>query len=142
MRLRPEVRRFAEMMEAALRAHDSDRGVSWKTVPVSNLKNGLQAEIIELSEALERHFFYAAGGVEKTARRDQLLKECADVANFCMFLADRASLMTWSPRLGVLTDEEKDWAAIQWAEHNLQHLDPQTRDIVLAYMRTMRRKAK
>jgi len=128
-------------MELALRAHDKDRGASWKTVPIQQLWKGLQDEHHELGEAVERHFFYA-GEEAKNIRREQVLIEAADLANFCMFMADRADLMQWEPRTRELTEEERDWATIEWAEKNMAHEDERLQRVIMAFLRVLRRKTK
>lgn len=130
--LRPEVRRFAEVMEIALRKHDKDRGVSWKTVDLLDLRDGLDTEYDELTKELDRT-------VHKPQFGPALLKECADVANFCMFLADRRGLMQWSAPIGALTANERDLATVAWVRNNLNFEDQRTQSMFEALLRVIDR---
>jgi hypothetical protein len=77
--LRPEVRRFAERMEMKLRKHDADRQDGWKLMYDEDVWEGIERELAELKSVKCRC------GADAEARAD----ECADVANFLMFLASR-----------------------------------------------------
>ena len=76
IKLRPEVRRFAEQMEKVLRENDHKGG--WHNEHVYWLTQRLGDEHQELIHALIDHpdDIYA------------IVKECADVANFAMMVAD------------------------------------------------------
>lgn len=78
---RPAIRGFATFMEETLQKHDGEKGPrGWITHPdctVSWLLDRLQEEVTELSEA---YCDCDPGKVQK---------ECADVANFAMMIADR-----------------------------------------------------
>lgn len=79
--IREEVKWFAEQMESALAAKD-DRydGNSWLYVPDSFvLFSRLLGESDELMEAIS----------SPSMTKEQKIKECADVANFAMMIADR-----------------------------------------------------
>jgi len=76
LRLRPEVREFAEAMERKLRKNDAERGNSWKISPMSYLLERLEDEVRELRNAiLDGNTF--------------ILPEAADVGNFVMMIIDR-----------------------------------------------------
>lgn len=74
MNLRPEVQRFAELMELRLRANDHKPG--WKQDILPALFRRLQQEAAELDGAID---FGTA---------DEIAREAADVANFAMMIAD------------------------------------------------------
>lgn len=75
MKLRPEVRRFAENMERKLRKHDDDWGDSWRTMYNEDVWARIEGEMKELQEVLHDE-------VERVG-------EAADVANFLMFLVEK-----------------------------------------------------
>lgn len=85
---RPEVRNFADLMEAQLRANDHKPG--WKNDPAMDLIPRLREEAVELEEATNRHAKRIGWGDhwlgEDTSVR--VGKEAADVANFAMMIAD------------------------------------------------------
>lgn len=58
---------------------DWDR-YAW-TVPPSSLQQGLLSEVAELFEAVGAY-------QENSSLRNHIIEECADVANFAMFIAD------------------------------------------------------
>jgi NTP pyrophosphatase (non-canonical NTP hydrolase) len=73
-RWRPEVDAFADAMEAKLRANDHKR--HWRFLDMRTLSRLLTHEIEELRLAVER------------CDPEEVLREAADVANFCMMTAD------------------------------------------------------
>lgn len=79
MKIRPEVQWFAEQMEKKLQQNDHKK--HWSTLNQIHLFTRLHHEMVELREAI--------------AYRDpsEVVKEAADVANFCLFIADNAG--TW-----------------------------------------------
>lgn len=81
-RLRPEVRAFAEAMEAKLRENDHKGG--WKDDAASRLLRRLEEELDELRLALYN------GSLNGDDWRSIVLREAADVGNFAMMLADVA----------------------------------------------------
>lgn len=82
MKLREEVQWFAEKMETVLRKHDKTKGDSWKDTDFEDLHNGLIYEADELySEAMIR-------SDNPKPPNENVVKECVDVANFAMFIAD------------------------------------------------------
>jgi len=72
--VREEVKWFAERMEKVLKENDHKGG--WKGIGVLDLFWTLQDEVRELEAAL----WYGEGDV---------VKECCDVANFAMMIADK-----------------------------------------------------
>ena len=75
MKPRPEVRRFARVMERKLRKNDHKR--HWSKCDEEYLLRSLRNEMEELFDACE-------GGESDRA----VESECADVANFAMMIAD------------------------------------------------------
>jgi uncharacterized coiled-coil protein SlyX len=74
IKLRPEVRKFAELMELKLRDNDHKRG--WDCESYSYLFARLREEVEELTTAF-------GGGTD-----DEVAEEAADVANYCLMIAD------------------------------------------------------
>lgn len=97
MKLRPEVDRFAVLMEQELRANDHKPG--WKNDTLEALLVRALDEIQELREECATMRYNKemvdpearAGRVRLTAQR--IGKEAADVANFCMMVADVAGAL-------------------------------------------------
>ena len=107
LRWRPEVERFADLMEAQLRANDHKGG--WQDCAPHLLLMRMIEETSELLQELEPSrnaapAFYAAGAMlnaaanelrpygrflECKATPERLRRESADVANFAMMLVDR-----------------------------------------------------
>jgi len=82
--VRPEVAAFALLMERELAKHDDRDG--WKHVKIEWLFSRLLEEVEEVRQVLidlDRD----AGGIEGRAA-ERIGPEAADVANFCMFIAD------------------------------------------------------
>jgi NTP pyrophosphatase (non-canonical NTP hydrolase) len=85
--LRPELKTFVIQMEEEMRANDHKGKDGWKTYSESHLFAKLLAEIQELYEAMVK-----ARTVRETHRYiDDVISECADVANFAMMLADNVT---------------------------------------------------
>ena len=82
MRLRPEVRRFAEAMEAKLRQHDKARGDSWEHSSFPWLEGRLRHEMKEFRHALRERSY---GDLDDLKR---VRCEAADVGNFLMFIVE------------------------------------------------------
>jgi hypothetical protein len=92
--IRPSLMRFAEYMEAVLRRNDKKK--SWENCTYEYLLNGIERETKELREC----FWYPDGRselfgivgddflVSNRFTEDQVLSECADVANFAMMVFD------------------------------------------------------
>jgi len=90
--VRAEVIAFAKVMEAKLAANDGKGG--WHHETTGYLSRRLYQELEELSRA--RVSYEQASGkwprdLELVKRRrEELVEECADVANFAMMIADVA----------------------------------------------------
>jgi NTP pyrophosphatase (non-canonical NTP hydrolase) len=75
--MRKAVKKFAEAMEAKLKEHDADRGISgWDEYSPQYFLSRLLDEIEELSESLTLHTF------------DHAKREAADIGNFAMMIFD------------------------------------------------------
>lgn len=81
----PFVLAFAKRMEAKLakNRHKGDRE-GWLDMEPGDILSRVLDENVELGEAL-RSWYHVSSGSKEVA------DECADVANFCMMLADRVS---------------------------------------------------
>lgn len=84
LELRPRVAAFAQAMERKLRDNDHKRG--WVDDWPTDLMCRLQEEVDELQEVVERYEndTYPAS----VERKEEVLAEAADVANFAMMVAD------------------------------------------------------
>ena len=86
---RPEVRAFADLMEAKLRENDHKAG--WKGEDASDLFPRIAEEADELWRAMVRHSKRLSWGdawVMETDTVERIGREAADVANFAMMIAD------------------------------------------------------
>lgn len=80
-----EVRWFGEIMDDLLTENDHKPG--WKGEPMSYLLDRLEQEVEELKAELETRPEPATD--EAMGWRDRrIIKEAADIANFCMMIAD------------------------------------------------------
>ena len=91
--LRPEVAAFADAMERKLRENDHKGG--WRRCTRGYLLRRLATETRELRAALRRQERRLASARpldpgEAAALAAEALREAADVANFCLMLADDA----------------------------------------------------
>jgi len=75
---RPEVQRFAVLMEQVLQKNDRKGG--WKKMDDTDILRRIHQEILELDQEILRS--------STKVDREAAIKEAVDVANFCMFLAD------------------------------------------------------
>lgn len=81
---RKSVLRMAHLMEAKLREHDDDRGeTGWREESPRWVSDRLRGEMHELVRA-----FHGSGDGRRDLWLNRLMGELADVANFCMMLAD------------------------------------------------------
>ena len=76
--LRDPLARFAQAMQLVLEANDHKRG--WEHATTAYLLRRLKQELGELERALN----------DKTVTTARIIHEAADVANFCMMIADNA----------------------------------------------------
>ena len=88
--VRQEVWAFALLMERELAEHDDREG--WKHVKTEWLFSRLLEEVEEVRQVLIDLDRDAAGIQERAAER--IGPEAADVANFCMFIADVCGALT------------------------------------------------
>ena len=77
LQIRPVIHWFAVEMERKLRANDGRKG-DWRNVQTNELLDGLRSELRELVN------------MAYTGRVEDIVSECADVANYAMMIADRA----------------------------------------------------
>ena len=82
---RLSVRWFAEQMEKKL--IENDHKPDWKDSHLFDLMTGLADEAQELNGALRDFFIYGIATLE------EIIKECAEVGNFAMMIADNAKRM-------------------------------------------------
>jgi NTP pyrophosphatase (non-canonical NTP hydrolase) len=77
---------FAKLMEEQLKANDHKGG--WSDEDTDYLLGRLDEEVQELKDALVTYYFEIShrGECQKLAKN--VRKECADVANFAMMIAD------------------------------------------------------
>lgn len=92
LELRPEVRAFAELMEAALRANDHKPG--WKGDHPLDLMTRMRQEAGELGVEV-----VAGSRTSLEAWRARVGAEAADVANFAMMVADVCGALNFTARL-------------------------------------------
>jgi len=90
MKLRKELQWFAEEMEAKLRENDHKSG--WHGNTVRSLFQRLREESDEL--LVQSHPLQLDTIAETLSREDacELIRECADIANFAMMIADNIRL--------------------------------------------------
>lgn len=103
--LRPEVRAFAHLMEAQLRANDHKPG--WKRDDPTALACRAEEELAELKSAVENWSLSRVQGMDDIGRGADPLspaerakivgEEAADVANFAMMVADVCGALPATP---------------------------------------------
>ena len=101
--LRPEVRWFAEQMELQLQANDHKPG--WQNSSYSSLLTRLEQETKELEELMKEPW---------ADRKDEMVKECADIANFAMFLADNGHHLRANNPAPVFYPTHSDFNEAHW----------------------------
>lgn len=72
--MRPQIADFAAKMEQKLQKRDGYGG--WDHLPLDYLRQKLEAEVRELEISLQYE------------PADEVMNECVDVANYCMFIWD------------------------------------------------------
>ena len=77
--VRPVVQWFAQEMERVLKQNDHKSG--WQDMSLTEIMARLREESLELAIEVRRNDLNAGA----------IVKEAVDVANFCMFMADRAT---------------------------------------------------
>ena len=84
---RIEVRKFAEEMEKKLRENDHKGG--WTEEDLGYLHHGIMREAKELEELLVRYDMIGKVIFSLTPiKKRKIIRECADIANFAMMIAD------------------------------------------------------
>jgi len=81
--IREPLEKFAEQQELVLRDHDSKGERGWRKKTLKDLYAGLCIEVDELDDALDTY-----EDTPDDTERAELIRECCDVANFAMFIAD------------------------------------------------------
>lgn len=103
---RPEVRAFADLMEAQLKANDHKPG--WKGENPHAFWPRLSDEALDLADAMENYKF--RDGSDSDADHVAAIgKEAADVANFAMMIADVCGALS-TPTDQQPTEEERELA--------------------------------
>ncbi len=94
LKLRESVRRFAEQMELKLRENEHKGG--WQDDLPEDLIDRIDEEIAELRASVSDEFFTACQGPsqERQIARRRIAREAADVANFCLMVADVSDALT------------------------------------------------
>lgn len=104
--LRPEVMKFALLMETRLRLKDADKGQSWKTMGLHDLGVPMTSKAVQLERELD-------GLQHGRPLSVAVTKHTVDLANFCMMIADVA---------GALEDTDDNggagWAGLDQVLHN------------------------
>ena len=96
MKLRPEVQRFAELMERVLRENDHKGG--WEDESEDYLIERLEGEAHELRRALCLRCQTCLARNMDDPDSSEVLHEAADVANFAMMIAcNEGGLMDGAP---------------------------------------------
>ena len=83
--VRPEVQKFAQMMERTLRKHDADKGEGVGGLDADFCIGRIQGEFKELMEVWGR-FEMTFKPPTVAHLRERLKGEAVDLANFCMML--------------------------------------------------------
>jgi hypothetical protein len=86
IRLRPEVKRFAVLMEKILRENDHKEG--WDHCDLDYLMNKLKEEFDEVWELYEEEKTARSQGDPDNFDPNEFCGECIDIANVCMMLVD------------------------------------------------------
>lgn len=73
--LSPEVQAFAAEMQKKLNKNQNSKGFSWQDMTIVEIINRIDEEVDEVRKACRESKF------------QKLTPECADVANFCLFMA-------------------------------------------------------
>lgn len=85
-----EVKKFAEAMIEKLNEPKNLEKGGWKDSFIDFLFHRLKEETIELQEELKQKM---SCYVSVQDRKEKVLKECADVANFAMMIADKVGAL-------------------------------------------------
>lgn len=81
-----EVKRFAEAMIEKLNEPKNLEKGNWVNCSFAHLQKRLLEEIKELEDVIEKWW-------DDDASEEEVLKECADVANFAMMIADKVGAL-------------------------------------------------
>ena len=93
-RLRLSVVSFAKIMEEKLRKNDHKGG--WENLSLGQLRRRINGELKELDESIS-YFLATKWSLEPKEevqkRTENVKKELADVANFCMMMSERIDIL-------------------------------------------------
>jgi len=81
--IREALQKFVEQQELVLRDHDHKGEAGWLKKSLKDLYAGLCIEVDELDDALDTY-----EDTPDDVERKELIRECCDVANFAMMIAD------------------------------------------------------
>src|SRR5271157_741215 len=87
--IRPVVKWFAGEMETKLRNHDDRHG--WNDAEMVWLFHRVRDETSELNLVLQEYITHSSFSPKWSGISKDVISECADVANFCMMIADNAN---------------------------------------------------
>lgn len=74
------VKELAEFqLDMANKLHENEYKGGWKHMGETSLLERLKEEMDELEDSIKEDY-----------HKDQIIGECADIANFCMMIADQA----------------------------------------------------
>lgn len=113
--LRPEVLRFALIMERQLRANDAKPG--WDGDAADDLFARAEEELIELGAVLRA----SRDPNDARMRRREIAREAADIANFCMMIADVSQALPEATRRPL--EPRADTADVVMWQTRLLHCD-------------------
>jgi len=82
--IRPEIILFAEAMESAMRAHDAEKGDSWKECHIYELLIGLNKKFVKVTRAI-----YTLMHKDENLGKKELKIETVDLANYCAMVWNR-----------------------------------------------------
>lgn len=85
--MRKEVKRFAEEMEKVLKQNDYKSG--FQSLPYEYLYKRLLEEVKELFEGIYGTHPTTFTQSSEEVRAEDIVKECVDIANFAMMIADK-----------------------------------------------------
>jgi NTP pyrophosphatase (non-canonical NTP hydrolase) len=78
--MREEIDKFSEMIATVLENH-KEKGDMWKHISISDLYKWMTLEVNELYEAIF---------IKDCIKIEEIQREAADIAAYCMFIALRA----------------------------------------------------
>ena len=105
--IRPVVKWFAGEMETKLRNHDDRHG--WNDAGMVWLFHRVRDETSELNLVLQEYITHSSFSPKWSGISKDVISECADVANFCMMIADNANRgVTRTRGTELMTEQQKE----------------------------------